>query len=137
MLDELNRIQNQMNFIFGRLANDQSYGLARQFPALNLWEDDNNYFAEAELPGVKTDKIEVFVNEGNQLTLQGERLAAEVKAGTLHRQERGFGKFSRTVALPGDVDADRVDAKFERGILRLTLPKAAKARARKITVKGS
>jgi len=110
--------------------------LSPSFPLLNLWEDDDNLYAEAELPGVAADKLVVQVTEGNQLTVEGERQPAAEFKGDWLRQERGFGKFSRVVELPVAVDADKVEARFDKGVLALKLPKAAAARPRRITVKA-
>jgi HSP20 family protein len=106
-------------------------------PLLNLWEDDENLYAEADLPDVQADKLEVLVNEGNQLTIQGERKAPDIKNAVWHRQERPHGQFVRTVTLPMLVDAEKVEARFEQGVLKLTLPKSAAAKPRKINVKGT
>jgi HSP20 family protein len=105
-------------------------------PQFSVWEDENAVFAEADLPGVDPAKLEVTVTEGNQLTVQGERPAPEVPGAAWVRQERPFGKFTRMVTLPALVDADKVEAKYENGILRLRLPKHEAAKPRKITVKG-
>jgi len=135
---EFNRLQNEMNRIFNHLGVRPAWpGLSFSYPAINVWEDDNTIYAEAELPGLVQEHIEVYVTEGNQLTLQGERKPVERPTGAWHRRERGFGKFSRTLTLPADVDADKVEARLEHGVLHITLPKSATARPRKIAVKGS
>ncbi len=72
----------------------------------------------------------------NQLTLQGERLPEEPNNGRWHRRERGFGRFRRLLELPLPVDADKVEATLEDGLLHLTLPKAEEARPRRIAVKA-
>jgi len=134
---EFNRLQNEMNRLFNHVGVRAAWpGLSFSFPAINIWEDGNAIFAEAELPGLPEEQLEVYVTDGNQLTVQGERKPAEHPNGTWHRRERGFGKFSRTVTLPADVEADAVEAKLESGILRITLPKNAAARSKKITVKA-
>jgi HSP20 family protein len=134
---EFHRVQKEMNRLFDHLGVAPSWrGLSFSFPAINVWEDDSAVYAEAELPGMLQDQVEVYVTESNQLTLQGERKPAEHPSGTFHRRERGLGKFSRTVTLPADVNAERVDARLEHGILHITLPKSEAARPRKITVKG-
>lgn len=134
---EFNRLHNEMNRLFNNMGVKTNWpGLSVSFPALNVWEDGNAFYAEAELPGLATEQLEVYVIDGNQLTVQGERKPAEAPQGTWHRRERGFGKFSRTVILPADVEADKVEAKLESGVLRVTLPKSAAARSRKIDVKG-
>jgi len=131
---EMNRIHHEMNYLFGRrgLAN----GNVRTGPALNVWEDGNAVYVETDLPGVAADKLDVSVVEGNQLTIQGERAAPSVENAVWHRQERGFGTFTRSVTLPTLVNADKVEARFEQGVLRLTLPKAEAAKPRKIAVKA-
>lgn len=134
---EFNRLQNEMNRLFNNMGVRSAWpGLSFSFPALNVWEDGNTLYAEAELPGLTEEQLEVCVTDGNQLTVQGERKPVEHESGTWHRRERGFGKFSRTVTLPADVEADAVEAKLESGILRITLPKSAAARTKKIVVKG-
>jgi HSP20 family protein len=101
---------------------------------VSVWEDDNAVYAEADLPGVDPAKLEVTVTEGNRLTIQGERRAPEIEGASWLRQERPFGKFSREILLPALVDPDKVEAKYELGVLRLTLPKHEAARPRKIVV---
>ena len=78
----------------------------------------------------------VAIHEGNQLVVSGERKAPEIKNAVWHRQERPYGQFVRTVTLPVLVDADRVEARFEQGVLKLTLPKSAAAKPRKIQVRA-
>lgn len=103
---------------------------------LNVWQDEQHVFVETDLPDVDPDQLELFVAEGNQLTIQGERKAPEIPGAVWVRQERPFGRFTRSVALPVLVDADRVEAKYEHGVLKLTLPKSEAAKPRKITVKS-
>jgi len=78
----------------------------------------------------------MYVTGGNQLFIKGERKRGVVGEGGWHRQERGFGTFSRLVELPYPVDADNVSAEFEHGVLRITLPKAEDAKPRRISVKA-
>jgi HSP20 family protein len=133
----MDRFRTEMNDLFSRIHPSEAWrSLAFAYPPVNVWEDEQNLFAEAELPGMAMDKIEIYVTEGNQLTIQGERTPVEVKNGVWHRQERTFGKFSRVIALPVAVDAIKVEARFENGVLRLTLPKSEAAKPRKIAVKG-
>ncbi len=106
----------------------------RRFPALNIWEDEEKLYAEAELPGLSMNDVEVLV-VGDELTIKGHRKAHEGQSQTYHRQERGTGEFSRTIVLPYPVNQDKVDATLRDGVLTLTMPKAEAARPRKITVK--
>jgi HSP20 family protein len=91
---------------------------------------------EAELPGIPKERLELFVHEGNQLTLRGERSAPETGKGVWHRQERGLGRFIRTITLPAAVNADKVQAHFEQGVLTVTLPRAEEAKPRRIPVQA-
>ena len=106
---------------------------ARPYPALNLWEDGNSYFAEAEVPGLKLEDLEITV-VGHELTIKGRWQTATECA--YHRRERQTGEFVRSVTLPAEVDADKVEASLKDGVLTITLPKAESARARKIAVRA-
>ena len=136
--NQLQQLQQEMNHLFSRWGEDGGrwLGLAGGFPAVNVWEDADRVFVEAELPGLDLKDLEIYVTGGNQLTLKGERKANAPEKGLWHRQERGFGKFSRSLTLPFNVDADKVDARFENGVLLVKLPKHESARPRKIAVKG-
>ena len=104
------------------------------YPPLNLWEDDNNLYVEAELPELELTDLEIFVNGDNQLSIKGERKQPEQEKGTWHRQERGHGSFSRVGELPQYVDSEKVTAEFKHGVLTITLPKREEAKARRIEV---
>ena len=106
------------------------------YPPLNLWEDDNNLYVEAELPELELTDLEIFVDGDNQLSIKGERKQPERENGTWHRQERGHGKFSRAGELPQYVDSEKVTAEFKHGVLTITLPKREEAKARRIEVKA-
>jgi len=107
---------------------------ASAFPALNVWEDEQCLYAEAELPGMQMDDLELLV-VGNELTIKGERKAGEEDEAVYHRRERGVGAFSRVVRLPVEIDANKVEARLQDGVLTVKLPKAEAARPRKIEVK--
>ena len=105
------------------------------FPALNIWEDDERFYVEAEMPGLSMDDIGVHIL-GNDLTITGERQETTDEKYTYHRQERGTGTFARSIVLPTEVDPDKVEAVLNNGVLTITLPKAATVKARKITVQS-
>ncbi|HOB73971.1 MAG TPA: Hsp20/alpha crystallin family protein [Phycisphaerae bacterium] len=107
---------------------------SRAFPAVNVWEDGNNLFLEAELPGVAREDLEISA-AGNELTIRGRRNPCQGENLVYHRQERGYGEFSRVLTLPVEVDTDKIEATLRDGVLTLTLPKAEAAKARKIEVK--
>lgn len=103
-------------------------------PPVNLWQDDTNLYAEAELPGVAAEDIEVTAH-GDTLTIKGSRTAAhEDQAGGMIRAERFHGLFERTLTLPVEVDAEKVNASLKDGVLTVTLPKAQAVLPRKIAV---
>jgi HSP20 family protein len=105
------------------------------FPALNVWEDGQNLYAEAELPGFRMEDLEVSV-AGNELSIKGERKDEHQEKGACHRRERATGLFNRVLRLPVDIDANKVEATLKDGILFITLPKAEQAKPRKVQVKA-
>jgi len=132
----LEEFQEEMRLVRERFAADNRPALASSYPPVNIWGDRDKVYAEAELPGMQLDHLEIYVTEGNQLTIQGERRQRELNKGVWHTQERGFGSFSRTITLPVSVDADKVEARFEHGVLLVTLPKSETAKPRRISVKA-
>jgi HSP20 family protein len=133
----LRQLRNEMHRLFDRFSGDGArlLGLGG-YPALNLWEDGEAVHVEAELPGVEFNDLEVLVNGGNELTVKGQRKSTLPEKSVWHRQERAVGTFSRTVMLPYAVDADKVEARLENGVLHVTLARHESARPRKIAVKG-
>lgn len=130
---DLRREMDRVLDVFSR--GDGGLMRARAFPPVNLWEDGNNFYLEAELPGIREEDLEISA-AGNELTLRGRRQPEQGENLAYHRRERGYGEFSRVLMLPADVDADKIEARLKDGVLSLTLPKAEAARARKITVKA-
>ena len=92
---------------------------------------------DRELVGLNLADLEIFVTGSNQLTIKGERKQSVPEKGVRHRQERGFGNFVRVLALPFAVDAEKVEAKFENGVLQIKLAKHESAKPRKIHVKAA
>lgn len=130
----LNEMQHEVNRVFDRWGH-HPFGMG-EFPAINLWEDEDALHLEAELPGLQLEELELFVTGHNQFTLKGERKAPAVEKSTQHRQERGFGKFTRTLTLPYAVDENAVEAHFENGVLKVRMPKHEAAKPRKIEIKA-
>lgn len=135
------RLRDEMDRLFGNFFETYSpvmpFGAfgRRAFPAINVWEGKEALYAEAELPGLTMEDIEVYV-VGDQLTIQGERKDPEGQDQMYHRRERGTGAFSRVLHLPVEVDADKVHATLRDGVLTIELPKAKTAMPRRIEVKG-
>jgi HSP20 family protein len=131
--DLLRREVNDLFEGFGR--GYDALGLAGSAsPALNIWEDGDALYAEAEVPGIQMKDLEVQV-VGRELTIKGQRESSKTEGTSYHRQERTFGSFVRSVTLPVEVNADKVEAVLKDGVLRVTLPKADVSRARKISVR--
>ena len=137
MWGQLQQFQNEMNRLFDRWNDGGARaGAAATFPAVNVWEEGDAVFVEAELPGLDLKDLEIYVTGGNQLTVKGERKAFTPEQGVWHRQERAYGHFTRSLTLPFPVDADKVDARLENGVLLVRLAKHESARPRKIQVKA-
>jgi len=136
-LAELNHMVRRMdqltNAFFGRDV--RRLAMPKVFPALNITEDTDKYYIRAELPGVKPDDLKLEVT-GKSLSIAGERkIQPENDNARYHRREREAGKFSRAVVLPGDVDADNLDAKLVNGILTITIAKSTATQPKQITIK--
>ena len=115
---------------------DTSVGDAGRYPAVDAWEDEKAFHVEAEMPGLKEKDIEISVL-GNELRiLGGTEAEKEEKETKYHRRERFVGRLSRVLRFPVDIEDGKVEAKYESGILKITLPKAAAALPRRIEVKG-
>src|SRR3990172_13195849 len=110
---EMNRLQEEMEQRLRRAGmNDPRRSAQSVYPPLNLWEDDNNLYVEAELPELELTDLEIFVTGDNQLSIKGEHKQPEQEKGVWHRHERVRGSFSRMGELPQYVDIDNVTAKF-------------------------
>jgi len=104
-------------------------------PSVEMYEKDDKFVVRAELPGMKKEELDISVL-GDTLTIKGERKTeSEVKEEDYYRCELCYGKFSRSIALPTAVDAGKVEASYENGILEITLPKAKEAKPKKIEVR--
>ena len=135
---QMRRFQRAMDRLFGRWGIDlpEWPALAVSYPPVNLWEDDDFVYAEAELPGLKLPDLEITVSAGDQLTLKGKREKTGPEKVEWHRQERGFGSFERTIKLPVRVDAAKVEARLENGVLTIKMAKSPAAKPKKIPVKA-
>ncbi len=129
--DELSQLLEDP--FFGGAAGPQLFqGWA---PALDLYEDNEKLTARVEIPGLKKEDIDISL-ENDVLSIAGERKEEpKEEKSESYREERYFGKFYRSVQLPTAVDADRVEAKYEDGVLRVTLPKTEEAKRKQIDVK--
>jgi HSP20 family protein len=108
---------------------------AREYPLINIYDDQNTVYVEALAPGADPASFNISLT-GQTLTLTGEKRRApgEIKPEAFHREERAAGKFVRNIELPVDVDATQVKAEYKTGLLLLHLPKSEKAKPRQISV---
>jgi len=103
-------------------------------PPVDVLEDEASVKITAELPGVNPEGVKISL-ENDVLTIRGEKQQIAAKATEqVHRYERCYGVFERSFTIPTTVDADKIDATYEHGVLTLTLPKVERARPREITV---
>ena len=105
-------------------------------PALDVYENKDDFTVVVELPGLKKEEIDVSLH-GDILTISGERKTEEKKEGQGFRTERFYGSFQRTVTLPAAVDGKKVKASYKDGILKVVLPKAEEAKPKQIEVSVS
>lgn len=134
---EIEQMQNDMDRLFNRMTRLDRPAIAPEFPAINIWANEEGLVVTAELPGVNTNDIDIsVVNE--TLTLSGMRQPDALEDGDkYHRRERRHGKFSRTFQLPFAIEADNVEAVFENGVLHVSLPRAEAEKPKKIAVKAA
>lgn len=103
-------------------------------PAVDIYEDEHNLVLKLEVPGVNEEDLNVSL-ENNTLTVQGERkFEKEEKEENFHRIERRYGSFTRTFKLPNTADTEKVEAGYEKGILKITVAKRAEAKPKQIKV---
>jgi HSP20 family protein len=128
-------MKRQMDRLMEGFSGTYQRPYAGVFPLINLTEDKNAYYVRAELPGVVAGDLDIQATS-NSLSISGERkLPAENKDARWHRREREAGKFSRMVALPSEIDSNKVDASLVNGILTVTVPKAEVTKPRQIAVR--
>lgn len=133
--EEMEHFRREMNRLFGGGLTRPKVQPAPSFPAMNVWTNQDGALLTAELPGVNPETIDISV-VGDTLTLSGSRTPEQLQEGEqYHRRERGYGQFTRTFQLPFAVEAEKVDATFNKGVLQISLPRAEADKPRKIAVK--
>lgn len=129
------RLHDDMNRLFEGFFEDRPaarpYGAA--YPAVNSWEDGDSAWLEAELPGLAMEDVEVYMS-GNEVTVNGRRKIDAAEGAAWHRRERAQGEFSRTLTLPWEIDADKVEAKLRDGVLTVRLPRCESCKPKKVKV---
>jgi HSP20 family protein len=126
---EMRRTQDEMNRLFGGLR----LAVRPEFPPINVRAGPEGALVTAEVPGVSPEQIEVTVHQ-DTVTLRGKRDLDIPEGASEHRRERAQGEFQRTIILPFRVDADKVAAHFDRGVVTLELPRPAADKPRQVKV---
>lgn len=132
---DIARLQDEMSRLFDSRLSYNGTESVGWTPAVDIYEDEEGVTLRAELAGVEPKDVDVRFENG-VLTLRGERkLEQEDKRENYHRVERSYGTFTRSFALPGTVDAERIRAESRNGILTIVVPKRSEAKPRAIQVK--
>jgi HSP20 family protein len=135
---EVATLQDRMNRLFRESFNqaggDEALTSSTFAPAVDVYEDEHNVTLKIEVPGIDEKDIDVRI-ENNTLTVHGERkIEKEEKEENYRRVERHYGAFTRTFTLPTTVDSEKVAANYDKGVLKITLPKKAEAKPKQIKV---
>ena len=136
-LDRWSNLRDELNSFFD-MPFSSGFGRTGQLftgwsPALDLYESGDHFVAAVELPGMRKEDIDISLHDG-ALTISGERKHESNNGETAQRTERYVGTFRRSIALPTRVDANKVSATYQDGILKVTLPKAEEAKPKQIQV---
>src|SRR5580698_2507705 len=134
---EFSTLQDRLNRLFReshREGQDESLTTSSFAPAVDVYEDEHNVTLKIEVPGI--DEKDINVNlENDTLTVHGERkIEKEEKEENYRRVEREYGSFTRTFTLPPTVDSEKVSATYDKGVLKVSLPKKAEAKPKQIKV---
>jgi HSP20 family protein len=137
---ELQTMQNEMNRLFGSFfdsptpRNGVRTSLRRWIPAMDIVETDDHYVLRADLPGLSEKDVNIELDD-NVLTISGQRSTEHEQTKNGYRRvERSYGSFSRAVALPEGVDADGIEAHFDKGVLEVTVAKPEQVKPRKVEI---
>ncbi len=144
--DPFDRLERRMNQVFEHLsdpwatrrvrrsAGDNTQALDLISPSVDVLENDKGWAIHVDLPGVRKEDIKIDASD-NSVTLTAEsKFAQDYDRDNVRYQERRYGTYSRTIPLPDSVDRDKIDAKFQDGVLNLFLPKGEAAKPKKITI---
>ncbi|MGA9042574.1 MAG: Hsp20/alpha crystallin family protein [Terriglobales bacterium] len=138
---DFNTLQDRVNQLFRQSfqpafegSGDESLATTGFAPAVDVYEDEHNTTLKIEVPGIDEKDIDVRI-ENNTLTVHGERkFEKEEKEENYRRIERQYGSFTRSFTLPTTVDSEKVSASYDKGVLKITLPKKAEAKPKQIKV---
>ena len=133
---ELDAIRDEVSRVF--FGHGRPMSRSMETPAVNIWKSEDGLVLTADLPGLSADNLDVSV-EGDSVTIRGDFGGSGNDANeeaTFHRRERLHGRFSRTLSLPYEVDGDKTEATYEKGVLTLQLARPESTKPRKVTVQA-
>jgi len=140
-LDTISSFRNEVDRLFDRFFDDSflpmnSLFSTSSFPKVDVTDLKNQIVVNAELPGVDLNDLNVNL-DGRILTIKGEKKQEKEEKDThYYRVERSYGSFHRSIELPAEVDENKIDATFQKGVLKVTLNKTNVKETKKIQVKG-
>jgi HSP20 family protein len=137
-LREFSTLQNEMNRLFNTVFDTPSPSgngsMRRWMPPMDLVESGDHFVLRADLPGLSEEDVNIEL-EDQTLTISGERKAEHQEKGEgFYRVERAFGSFSRSLQLPKGIDPEAVSARFDRGVLEVSIPKPEERKPRRIAI---
>ena len=136
---EVDSLQSEVNRLFDTFFGGQpaNGSIRRWVPPMDLVETDDHLVLKADLPGLDRDDVNIEVKD-SVLTVSGERKTEhEERADGFYRVERASGGFSRSMSLPQDVDAERIDASFDKGVLEVRIPKPEERKPHRVEIGAS
>jgi HSP20 family protein len=137
----MDEVQRRMNRLFeeygytGYPGPERRRTMGMSWPQVNMYDAGGDVIIRAQVPGMSEKEVQVTGNQ-EMLTIAGERKLEVPQGYSVHRQERGHIRFTRSFALPCRVDMEKCSAAIRNGVLTVTLPKSAEARPRQITVRA-
>src|SRR6478736_7459017 len=134
MQDRMNRMNRLFRESYGPEGPEDALTTTSFAPPVDIYEDEHNITLKLDVPGIDEKDIRVHI-DNNTLTVHGERkLEKEEKEENFRRVERQYGSFTRSFTLPGSVDPGQVSADYDKGVLKISLPKKAEAKPKQIKV---
>ncbi|HRP01999.1 MAG TPA: Hsp20/alpha crystallin family protein [Candidatus Kapabacteria bacterium] len=140
---DLDDVLNQINHWANKFDNEFSYKkndnvkVTDFSPVMDIYEQGATYVIEVELPGIDKSNVKININEDGILSISGSKVKTSDKESNKLRQERKYGEFSRSLQLAEDIDTNKIDARFDNGILILTINKKEPATPKVVEVKIS
>jgi len=129
-MPEMMNLQREMNRLFSNMGQKSP----QKYPAINIWDKKGSAVITAELPGIDPEKLDISVS-GDTVTISGAANQETLAANEIYlRQERGVGSFKRNIQLPFQIDAQAVEARYEKGILAIVLPRVKEDLPKKIKI---